>query len=312
MPYRCLLALLAVVASCANVPTEPAVGHELFVLGVAQDGGLPHLGCDRACCAEARAEGRQLYPVSLGVHERRTGELLMIEASPAIEAQVALLHATAGASGRGRAPVDALALTHAHVGHYAGLVQLGREVAGTRGTPLWVTPRFASFLRSNGPWSQLVELGQVELRELTAGEWFEPIAGLKVRAIAVPHRDEFSDTVAYQIRGATKTVLFVPDIDRWDRAGDLLDRLLDGVDVAFLDGSFYDGRELPDRDLSEIPHPPMVDTMRRLAERARARPGSIRFLHFNHTNPVLRDAELRREVESRGFGLARRGDRVEL
>lgn len=285
---------------------------ELFVLGIAQDGGIPHLGCDRACCDSARARGRELYPVSLGVHDSSTGKLLLIEASPAIEAQVSLLHDLAASGPRGRAPVDAIALTHAHIGHYVGLAQLGREVAGTRAMPVWVSPRFASFLRGNGPWSQLVELGQIELREFTPGEPFEPLPGLTMRAIVVPHRDEFSDTVAYRISGPDKTVLFVPDIDRWDRAGDLLDRLLEDVDVAYLDGSFYDGRELPDRDMSEIPHPPMVDTMQRLEQWVEDHPGSIRFLHFNHTNPVLGDDELVEDLHGRGFRMAKRGERVAL
>lgn len=285
---------------------------ELFVLGAAQDGGLPHLGCDKTCCTTARARGEMLYPVALGVHHVPTGKLLLVEATPAIEAQVALLHRLTGSEGRGRSPVDAVALTHAHIGHYLGLAQLGREVAGTSALPVWVSPRFATYLRGNGPWSQLVGLGQIELREFDPGESFEPFPGVRMRAITVPHRDEFSDTVAYHISGRDKTVLFVPDVDQWGRVGNLLDRLLDGVDIAYVDGSFYDGSELPERDISEIPHPPIVDTMQRLEQRAKERPGSIRFIHFNHTNPVLREAALVRDLEARGFGVAKRGERVRL
>lgn len=282
--------------------------HELFVLGVAQDGAVPHLGCERPCCEDARRTGRVMYPASLGVHHVESDQLLLFEASPAIEAQVALLHRLAGQSDRGRFPVDDVALTHAHIGHYLGLAQLGREVAGVRGVRVWVSPRFAEFLTAHGPWKQLVELGQIRLMVFEPGVPFEPMPGLTVTAIAVPHRDEFSDTMAYRISGPNRSVLFVPDIDRWERTDDLIDTLFRGIDVAYVDATFYDGRELPDRDISEIPHPPMVDSMERLASRA----ASVRFIHFNHTNPVLRDDELRREVVERGFGLARRGERVRL
>ena len=240
----CLLGLFWL-ASCASPAVLDDARFELFVLGVAQDGGVPHLGCDKVCCAEARASGQRRFPVSLGVHDRETGGLLLIEASPAIEAQVALLQELAGRTGRGRRPVDAVMITHAHIGHYLGLAQLGREVAGVQALPVFVTPRFGEYLRSHGPWRQLVDLGQIELRESEPGSVFEPLPGLRVRSVAVPHRDEFSDTMAFRIEGPNRTVLFVPDIDRWERAGDTMAELFDDVDIAYVDGTFYDGSELP-------------------------------------------------------------------
>ncbi len=278
----------------------------LVVLGVAQDGGLPHLGCTREGCERARREGRRVDPASLGIVDTATGTSLLIEATPFIEAQVARLHEIAGRASHPRRPVDGLVLTHAHIGHYAGLIHCGREVAATDHLPTWVTERMAAFLRDNGPWNQLVALGQIELRTIRGGEPFEPMPGLRITPIVVPHRQEYSDTIALRVEGSERTVLFASDVDRWE--GDLLERLLDGVDVAYLDGTFYDGREVPGRDLSEIPHPPIVTTMQRLAGRARDRPGSIRFLHFNHTNPLFHEPELRREVERRGFGLAVPGE----
>lgn len=131
-------------------------------------------------------------------------------------------------------------------------------------------------------------------------------------AIPVPHRDEFSDTMAYVLRGPNKAALFVPDVDRWDGNEALLEELLQGVDIAYVDGTFYDGSELPERNLAEIRHPLMTDTMARLAERAKSRPGSVRFLHLNHTNPVLRDDSLRSAIEARGFAIAKEGERVAL
>jgi len=311
-----VLAACAVFGACAGPDAEAGLEEpgrfELFVLGIAQDGGVPHVGCVRACCEEARAGGRERYPASLAVHDRETGQTCLLEATPRIEPQLALLHELSGLAPRARHPVDAVLLTHAHIGHYLGLAQLGHEVASTEHTPVWVTPRFAEFLREHGPWSQLVEFGQIDLREVTADVPFEPLAGLSVRAIPVPHRDEFSDTVAFRIAGPRRTVLFVPDIDAWSDAPELLDELLEGVDVAYLDATFYDGSELPGRDLTQIRHPFVTDTMERLAAAARERPGRIRFIHLNHSNPLLVDEALRAALEARGFRVARRGERVGL
>jgi pyrroloquinoline quinone biosynthesis protein B len=294
------------------VPPASPPAVELFVLGIAQDGGLPHFGCERPCCATARQTGRSLSPASLGVVDRRNGKLLLVEATPAVERQVARLHELAGVPGRGRQPVDALLVTHAHIGHYLGLAFFGREVAATRQLPVHCTPRFAAFLRTHAPWRQLVELGQIAPVAAEPGSWFEPWPGFAVRAIAVPHRDEFSDTVAYVLRGPQRQVLFVPDVDAWEHAPGLLERLLDGVDVAYLDGTFFDGSELPERNLAEIRHPLMTRTMELLGDVARRRPGALRFLHLNHTNPALHDPAVRQRIERAGFAIASEGERVTL
>src|SRR5688572_8736721 len=189
--------LLALGACSAPPHAESSAGVDLFVLGTAQDGGLPHFGCDKPCCANARATGRVLYPAALGLVDRRCDKLLLVEATPRIEEQVAMLHEVAGVHGRGRRPVDAVLTTHAHLGHYLGLAWFGREVAGSRAVPLHCSPRFAQFLRSNAPWRQLVALQQLDVREFAVGEPFAPWPGLTVRAVAVPHRDEFSDTMAF-------------------------------------------------------------------------------------------------------------------
>jgi pyrroloquinoline quinone biosynthesis protein B len=313
---RLALVLAVAAAGCVapgssrDVTTAPRC--ELFVLGIAQDGGLPHFGCELPCCTAARASGRTLFPACLGVVDREQQKLLLVEATPRVEEQVAMLHDLAGVHGRGRKPVDAVLVTHAHVGHYLGLAFFGREVAATNELPVHCSPRLAGFLRGHGPWRQLVELHQIELREFAVGEPFAPWPGLSVQAFAVPHRDEFSDTMAFVLRGPSRAVLFVPDVDAWEKAPGLLERLLDGVDVAYVDGTFFDGSELPDRNLAEIRHPLMVRTMELLADTARKRPGAIRFLHCNHTNPVLHDAAVRARVEAAGFAIAAQGERISL
>lgn len=312
-----LLALIATTTSRGGDPPSVEEGprFELVVLGRAQDGGLPHVGCSRPCCVEARATGRVETPACLGIIDHREDRLLLVEATPAIDTQIALLHSIAGTTDRGRRPVDGVLLTHAHIGHYLGLAHFGREVASTRATPVHLSPRFAEYLRTNGPWSQLVELEQITLEEFTPGGAFEPIPGLRVEALPVPHRDEFSDTMAYRIHGPNRTVLFVPDIDRWDAetvGPDFIENLFEGVDVAYVDATFYDGRELPGRNLLMIPHPPMIDTMERFADRVRETPGLIRFIHLNHTNPALHEEKVLQVIRDRGFIVAETGERLGL
>jgi len=284
----------------------------VVVLGIAQDGGLPHVGCSKPCCRSARKSGRELYPSCLAIHDRDRGGLCLIEATPQIEPQLSRLHQLTGQQNRGRQLVDAAVITHAHIGHYLGLAQFGFEVASTRNLPVFVSQQLSDFLSRHGPWRQLVEMKQIELHQITAGVEFSPLPGIAVTPVKVPHRDEFSDTMAFRIRGPNKTVLFVPDIDSWNDDPGLLDRLVEGVDVAYLDGTFYDGRELPGRDLSKVRHPFMTDTMQRLEDQARQRPGRFRFIHLNHTNPALHDDAIRRSVRKRGFRIAVPGERISL
>ena len=201
-------------------------------------------------------------------------------------------------------------LTHAHIGHYTGLVQLGREALGARGVPVYATPRMAAFLRTNGPWSQLVALGNIELREIEPGSAFDLAPGLRVTALLVPHRDEFSDTVGFRIEGPSRRLLYVPDIDKWEKWERRLEDEVAAVSVALLDGSFESEAELPGRTLLEIPHPLVGETAARLSGRP---PGaSVRLIHLNHTNRLLWDEEARRRFEDRGLVVARDGDEIPL
>ena len=286
-----------------------------MVLGRAQDGGLPQLGCRKPCCLDAAARGRRELPSSLGLVDHLRGTLHLVEATPAIQEQVALLQEALPERVDSSPLVDGILITHAHMGHYLGLAQLGREVAATDRMPVHVSQRVDHFLRSNQPWAQLIDLAQIETRVFQPGRAFELSPDLCVEPIPVVHRDEFFDTVAFKFRGPSKVVLFLPDIDRWDDPGlgdRFLEHLLDDVDVAYLDGTFYDGRELPGRDLGVIPHPLMTDTMQRLGGLARERPGVLRFIHLNHTNPALEEPLVQDELQRQGFALAEQGECTRL
>jgi pyrroloquinoline quinone biosynthesis protein B len=190
-------------------------------------------------------------------------------------------------------------------GHYAGLMYLGREALGARGVPVYATPRMCRFLRENGPWSQLVSLGNIELREIIPGQELALSPRLRVTPLAVPHRDEFSDTVGFRVRGPERTLLYVPDIDKWERWGTRIEDEVARADVALLDGTFFEPSEIPGRSLADIPHPLVTETAARIPDALRAR---VRLIHLNHTNPLLLDPRRLEAPALRGLAVAREGE----
>ncbi len=309
----CALASAALVdapnpdASEKEAPLASADSPFVRVLGTAQDGGFPHAACEHEACRRARDGDmpRRLIS-SLAIVLPASREVFLIDATPDVREQLdALRDVRDLPSDRvDRAPVDGVFLTHAHLGHYTGLAFFGFEAVHTRGLPVWATPRLAGYLRANGPWSQLVDLGNIELRALAADQPVRLGSGVSVTPFLVPHRDEFSDTVGYRIDGPNATVVFVPDTDKWSTwSPSLLDRL-DGVDVALLDGSFFSADELPGRSVEEIGHPMIGRTMDLLQERVATGELQVDFIHLNHSNPALLDAsEAEREIEARGFAV---------
>lgn len=301
-------ALLALAPAVLGWAAERDAHTRAVVLGVAQDGGLPHIGCRQAACVAARRDPRRRARVaSLGLIDGRAGQRFLVDATPDLASQIESLNAGRVPIERGR-PVDGILLTHAHIGHYAGLMYLGREALGARGVPVFATPRLAAFLRDNGPWSQLVQLGNIELREIAPGVEFALSPGLHVTALRVPHRDEFSDTVGFRVRGPSRRLLYVPDIDKWERWERRIEDEVAAVDWALLDGTFARADELPGRSLAEVPHPLVSESVARLHALATR----VLFIHLNHTNALLWDRAARRRLERRGFRVAHDGQELPL
>lgn len=280
----------------------PAAPPEAVVLGIAQDGGVPHAGCHQALCEEARRDlSKRRLVASLGLLDPAAGKRFLIDATPDFALQMERLGGLPGA----------ILLTHAHIGHYLGLAQLGREVLGARKVPVYATPSMAKFLRENGPWKRLVGLENIVVSELPPGLSVQLTPSLKVTAIRVPHRDEESDTVAFLVEGPSKKLLWLPDIDKWERWDRKIEALLeDPTLTAFVDGSFFSADEIPGRSQAEIPHPLVPETMARFG--AGPPRGRLFFVHLNHTNRLLWDAAAVKELEEKGFGIAREGQRVKL
>ncbi len=283
----------------------------MLVLGTVQDGGSPHIGCSRACCAglfETPDPTRKV--VSLGLIDRAEGRTYLLEAGPDFAEQLHLLQQQAGQS----VPVPSgIFLTHAHIGHYSGLMFLGREALGADSVPVFAMPRLRVFLEENGPWSQLSSLGNIALQPLSDQQPVRLTPRLEVVPFRVPHRDEFSETVGFEIRGPGKIVLFIPDIDKWERWRTDISDLIRRADLVFLDASFYDGAEVGYRELSEIPHPFVVESLARFDSLPEAERAKIHFIHLNHTNPLLDpQSDQSRLVREKGYAIARFGDRFKL
>ncbi|MGA9237475.1 MBL fold metallo-hydrolase [Robiginitalea sp.] len=293
-----------------EAPDPPSV--ELIILGNVQDGGAPHMGCFKSCCAHLYTQPDEtLKVVSLGLLDTREEKTYLFEATPDIATQMAFLR-TAAPFHVGSAP-DGIFITHAHIGHYTGLMFLGRETLNADQVPVYSLPRFADFVASNGPWDQLLELKNIRPHPLSEGAPVSLSAHLQVRAFRVPHRDEYSETAGFEIVGPGKKALFIPDIDKWERWDTSLIAAIEQTDLAFIDASFYDNAEIGYRDVSEIPHPFVVESLALLEALPRELRARVYFIHMNHTNPMLDpDSEASRAVITAGYGIARMGDRFKL
>lgn len=277
---------------------------EAILLGTAQDGGVPQAGCYCANCDTARNDStRRKLVVCLGLVDHATRQSWLIDATPDFREQLHILHSLVP-----DCPLAGVVLTHAHIGHYTGLIHLGREAWSTRDLPVYTSPRMTSFLCGNAPWSQLVALGNIKLRLFTPGSDAQLSPNLHLTPLSVPHRDEFSDTLAFVARGPTRRLFYCPDIDTWDRWEHELRRFVAGMDVALLDATFFSADELPGRDLGQIPHPLATDTADRLA----GVDCDVRLIHLNHSNPLHRSGPERDWLAARGIGVGAFGERWRL
>lgn len=284
----------------------------LVVLGTAQDAGSPHIACKKECCAllfENNDYNRKV--VSLGLVDQINFSKYLFEATPDLPSQMKEL--------KNRALVDneetpdGIFLTHAHIGHYTGLMYLGKEAMNAQQVAVFAMPKMTGYLEKNGPWDQLVVNKNISLEVLEHQVEFKLNQDVSVTPLLVPHRDEYSETVGYLIEGPNKKALFLPDIDKWEKWETDIIEMVKTVDYAFLDATFYDGEEINNRAISEIPHPFVIESMEKFRWLSSEQKSKIIFIHFNHTNPVLRpESEASKTVIKKGFRIARMGDVFEL
>lgn len=287
---------------------EPSPVNEIsiVVLGNVQDGGSPHVGCKKSCCRDLfRNPDLSRQVTCLGLIDPLTRTKYMFEASPDFSRQARELRLYSNDSSE---LPDGIFVTHAHIGHYTGLMYLGREAGNAKQVPVFAMPRMKVFLENNGPWSQLVSLENIVVKPLVQDSAISLGKHVTVVAVKVPHRDEYSETVGYIISSPKKKVLFIPDIDKWEKWDKDIVMMVNRVDYAFIDATFYDSAEIGHRKISEIPHPFMTETMKLFGSQPAGVRNKIYFIHMNHTNPVLRvESEEARKVEAMGFHVARKG-----
>jgi len=280
------------------------------VLGVAQDAGHPQAACTKACCAAAW-DGAGHLVSCLGVVDPVSGERWMLDATPDFRSQLRQLDLLQPP--RSQPDLAGVMLTHAHMGHYTGLLHLGREAIGADAVPVYAMPQMRTFLSTHGPWELLLRAGHVRLVEL---EDRVPVAlneRLQIVPFVVPHRHEYTETVGYSVRGAHHAVAYLPDIDKWERWSEPVERLLETHDVCYLDGTFFSDGEIPGRNMADIPHPFIEESLTRFASLAPELKSRVRFIHLNHTNPALDPrSEAAQVVRDAGLGLAEEGERVGL
>lgn len=282
----------------------------LYVLGVVQDAGYPQSGCYEEHCMPAwKDPARRRGAVALGLIDPAEEKKYIFEATPDFPAQLYKLEVEAPSD---RFDLAGIFLTHAHIGHYTGLMFLGHEAMGASKVPVYAMPRMLDYLQTNGPWSQLVNFKNIILSPLQADK-AETFGRLKVTPFLVPHRDEYSETVGYRIDGPNKSAVFIPDIDKWSSWQTDLSKLVKSVDYALIDATFYADGELRGRDMSRVRHPFVVESMALLANLDEAERNKVWFIHMNHTNPLL-DAGSKesKEVKAQGFNIAVEGFRLPL
>ena len=282
----------------------------IYILGVAQDAGFPQAGCYKPHCMPGWNDPeKKINVTSLGLIDPTSKKKYIFEATPNFPEQLFLLEQEAPSDDFS---LNGIFITHAHIGHYTGLMYLGREAMGANGLPIYVMPNMEQYLRENGPWSQLIALNNISLIPLR-NDHSEVLNNLKVTPFLVPHRDEFSETVGYSIQGPKKTALFIPDINKWSQWKENILERIQLVDYALIDATFYDNNELPGRDMSKIPHPFVVETMATLSLLPREQREKVWFIHMNHTNPLLNvNSDQAQGVRAQGFNIATTGLRLKL
>jgi pyrroloquinoline quinone biosynthesis protein B len=296
--------MLSIALYCMMALQEPSTPH-VIILGVAQDGGYPQIGCSKECCAPAWKDARlRKSVVSFALVDPVEKKWWLFEATPDIKDQ--LEHFRQLTNSRYSFLPQGIIITHAHMGHYTGLMQFGREALNTSNVMVYTLPRMGKFLAANGPWSQLVSLKNIQLETLSSSP-LKLSAQIELDAFIVPHRDEYSETAGFHIKTAQRRYLFIPDIDKWEKWERDIRKEVEASDVALIDATFSTASELPGRDIWEVPHPFVAETIELFRKSNESIKKKIYFIHFNHTNPLLWDSNYQKTIKDQGFKFAVQG-----
>ena len=279
----------------------------LYVLGTSQDAGYPQVGCKNICCQTAWDNPElKKFPSSIAIINKEDRKYWLIDITPEIKTQIQMID-------KFDCSLEGIFITHAHIGHYMGLINLGLEVMNLKNIPVYVMPKMKEFIINNTLLNQLVENNNIKLSLISDGVDININDNFTIQAFDVPHRNELSETVGYKIIGQKKSAIYMPDIDSWDRFEKNLFKLINNNDILFLDGTFYQKSEIKTRDIKKIPHPSIVDTMDMLMDLSDEDKQKIHFIHFNHTNDAIREgSEAYNTIIDSGFSISRENQRFNL
>ena len=251
----------------------------VYVLGSVQDGGYPHTGCFENCCLSLKEKKRLIS--SIAIVDKVTKQSWIIDITPDINSQLRMLNRYIHSS------LSGIFLTHAHIGHYGGLINLGLESMNTSKIPVYAFNKMKLFLEENSIFNQLIKNENIVINSMDENSEFFLNESIKISGFLVPHRNELSETVGYCIKSKNKSIIYLPDIDSWDKWKTDVTELIKNHDVLILDGTFYDKNELKKRDITKVPHPSIIDSMQLMNTLPIKERNKVYFTHMNHTNKSL-------------------------
>tara|TARA_B100001750_G_C15454257_1_gene570630 strand:+ start:199 stop:1050 length:852 start_codon:yes stop_codon:yes gene_type:complete len=280
--------------------------YHIKVLGVTQDGGYPHPGCYQKCCAKAWSNKNSKKLIScLAIIDKNSKKFWLIDITPDFKEQLNMLDPSFSLEG--------IFLTHAHIGHYIGLVDLGLEVMNLKNVKVYSMPKMKCFLEENAPINFLIDKKNINPIQILENNSINLNKELKIVPFLVPHRNELSETVGYKIISNKKSIIYLPDIDSWEEwEVDVLDFIKEN-DLLFLDGTFCNKNEIKHRNIKKIPHPSVLESMDKFKNLNKSNRKKIYFIHLNHTNNLLRkESKEYKNIYLNGFNVADDGQEVSI
>eukprot|EP00998_Keelungia_sp_KM082_P006179 NODE_2444_length_1063_cov_72.793803_g2426_i0.p1 GENE.NODE_2444_length_1063_cov_72.793803_g2426_i0~~NODE_2444_length_1063_cov_72.793803_g2426_i0.p1 ORF type:complete len:288 (-),score=17.80 NODE_2444_length_1063_cov_72.793803_g2426_i0:106-969(-) len=275
----------------------------VIFLGSGQDAGVPQLFCRCTNCELAKQDKAHRRTACAVAIMTEDNGCYLLDASPDIRFQFNSIIDTEIHPKFAHCELRGIFLTHAHIGHIAGLQRLGKE-GPNKHVPVYATPALLKLLSSQEPYASLFKV--------LGGETLEPGASVQVDGLTftfhkINHRDELSDTVGIEVSDGQRRFLYIPDTDRIDERVHEAAANLQPGDVLSVDGTFFSGDELPNRNLEEIPHPFISNSMEQLKPHLEKGVRVI-YTHLNHSNAVCRPASKEhRTVLAAGYEVAHDG-----
>ena len=225
-----------------------------MVLGSAQDGGYPHIGCRKECCKSIWLDlSKRRLVASFAIIDTSFNCCWIIDASPDIRYQLNMISDFLNIPETPE--IKGIFLTHAHTGHYSGLLDLGKEALNLSNVPLYVMPEMSDFIKANKAFNFLISSKNIYLEVIKENQIINLVGNVSISSFLVPHRNEMSETVGYKVKSNQKSIIYLPDIDSWEKWSKNINDIVNDNNYLFIDGTFYTKSEILNRDINTIPHP---------------------------------------------------------